>query len=174
MPRLSSRYCGMAWYLANSICHSACESGGRTPVTGFHSTIESPDSVSRVAPPTIRVSNIIAADTSSHSRIGRKRALDVLIGSCIVMLAGDGADHIVRSDALQLRDKTVRYVHPQPEIGRHYRSPSPGHPLGPFGYGTRAIRAHKYQRLGGDDLLHCRRTWLGAARDAADQLDGKT
>src|SRR5512138_2360214 len=105
MPRLSSRYCGMAWYLANSACHSACESGGKTPVTGFHSTIESPDSVSRVAPPTINVSNIIAAETNSHSRTGRKRTLDALIGSCIVLLAGDGADHIVRGAALQLRGK---------------------------------------------------------------------
>src|SRR5215510_15035876 len=119
MSRLSSRYCGMVWYLANSVCHSDCESGGKTPVTGFHSTIESPDSVSLVAPPTINVSNIIAADTSSHSRTGRKRRLDALIGSCIVMLAGDGADHIVRGDALQLRDKTARYVHPRPKIGRH-------------------------------------------------------
>jgi hypothetical protein len=51
------------------------------------------------------VSNIIAAETSSHSRTGRKRTLDALIGSCIVLLAGDAADHIVRSDAPQFRGK---------------------------------------------------------------------
>ena len=34
---------------------------GKVPVTGFHSTIESPDSVSRVAPPTTSVSTISAA-----------------------------------------------------------------------------------------------------------------
>jgi len=49
------------------------------------------------------VSNIIPAETSSHSRTGRKRTLDALIGSCIVVLAGDGADHIVRCAAPQLR-----------------------------------------------------------------------
>src|SRR6476469_2481147 len=117
----------MAWYLANSACHSAGESGGKIPVTGFHSTIESPDSVSRVAPPTINVSNIIAADTSSHSRTGRKRTLDAVIGSCIVLLAGDGADHIVRSDALQLRDKAARHVDAYPQIGRRRRPPCPCH-----------------------------------------------
>ena len=62
----------MALYLPNSAYHSTCESGRKTPVTGFHSTIESPDSVSRVAPPTINVSKIIAAEISSHSRTGRK------------------------------------------------------------------------------------------------------
>src|SRR5262245_50420336 len=165
----------MVWYLANSVCHSACESGGRMPVTGFHSTMESPDSVSRVAPPTISVSNIIAADTSSHSRTGRKRTLGALIGSCIlVLLAGDGADHIVRSEALQLRDKTVRYVDSYPQIGRRRRPPNPGHRLGPSGHGARAIRTHQHQRLGSDDLLYCRRARLGAAGHAADQLDGKT
>src|SRR5262245_23080173 len=158
MPRLSSWYCGMVWYLANSVCHSACESGGKTPVSGFHSTIESPDSVSRVAPPTINVSNIIAADTSNHSRTGRKRTLDALIGSCIlVLLAGDGADHIVGGDALQLRDKTCRHVDPHPQINRRRRPPCPGHPLGPSGHGACAIRAHQHQWLGSDDLLYCRR-----------------
>src|SRR6187551_1540285 len=174
MPRLSSRYCGITWYLANSVCHSACESGGKTPVTGFHSTIESPDSVSRVAPPTTNVSTIIAADTSSHSRTGRKRTLDALIGSCIVLLAGDGADHIVRSDTPQLRGKTASHVDPDPQIGRRRRAPCPGHSLGPSGDGARAICAHQHQRLGGDNLLYCRRARLGAACDAASQLDGKT
>src|SRR5262245_14559788 len=172
MPRLSSWYCGMVWYLANSVCHSACESGGKTPVSGFHSTIESPDSVSRVAPPTINVSNIIAADTSNHSRTGRKRTLDALIGSCIlVLLAGDGADHIVGGDALQLR---VRYVDAHPQISRRRRPPHPGHCLGPAGDGARPVSAYQHQRLGGSDLL-CRR-WPGldCACDAADQLDGKT
>ena len=61
MPRLSSRYCGICRYFANSACQASCDSGGSTPVTGFHSTIESPDSVSRVAPPTTSVSTISAA-----------------------------------------------------------------------------------------------------------------
>jgi hypothetical protein len=37
-------------------------------VIGFHSTMDRPDSVNRVAPPTTRVKKIIAAVTSNHSR----------------------------------------------------------------------------------------------------------
>ena len=51
-------------------------SGGRTPVTGFHSTIERPDSVSRVAPPTTTVKTISAATTSSHTRMARRMVGD--------------------------------------------------------------------------------------------------
>ena len=36
-------------------------SGGKTPVTGFHSVIESPLSVSRVAPPTNTIASTNAA-----------------------------------------------------------------------------------------------------------------
>ena len=36
------------------------------PVTGFHSTIDSPNSVSRVAPPTSTMIAISAAIESSH------------------------------------------------------------------------------------------------------------
>ena len=43
MPRLSSRYCGIAWYFSNSACHCASLSGGNAPVTGFHSVIERPE-----------------------------------------------------------------------------------------------------------------------------------
>ena len=56
----------MAWYFVNSDCHSLSDSGGNTPVTGFHSTIERPDSVNRVAPPTMSVRKIIAAAASSQ------------------------------------------------------------------------------------------------------------
>src|SRR5215813_671142 len=73
MPGLCSRYCGMVLYLSNSACHAGASSGGTTPVTGFHSTIARPDSVSRVAPPTTTVTNIRAATASSHSRTARRR-----------------------------------------------------------------------------------------------------
>ena len=76
MPALCSRYCGMVLYLPNSACHAAASSGGITPVTGFHSTIDRPDSVSRVAPPTTTVTNIRAATASSHSRTARLRVAD--------------------------------------------------------------------------------------------------
>ena len=41
------------------------------PVTGFHSTIDSPDSVSRVAPPTSTMIAISAATPASHQRTAR-------------------------------------------------------------------------------------------------------
>ena len=72
-------------------------------MTGLHSTIERPDSVSRVAPPTINVSRIIAAESRSHNRTGRKRDRDTFVGLCIGLLAGDRADHIVLDAAPQLR-----------------------------------------------------------------------
>jgi len=46
-------------------------SGGSVPVTGFHSTIDRPDSVSRVAPPTSTISAISAATANSHHRTAR-------------------------------------------------------------------------------------------------------
>src|SRR5262245_7067634 len=74
IPALRSRYCGIALYLSNSACQAAWSSGGSTPVTGFHSTIERPDSVSRVAPPTTTVTTISAATASSHSLTARRCA----------------------------------------------------------------------------------------------------
>src|SRR5260370_1815528 len=67
MPRLSRSYCGMVLYFANSACQSASPSGGTAPVTGFHSTIESPDSVSRVAPPTSTMANTSEAPHHPHT-----------------------------------------------------------------------------------------------------------
>ena len=61
MPRLSSRYCGMAWYFSNAACHASADSGGNAPITGFHSVIDRPDSVSRVAPPTSTMAKTSAA-----------------------------------------------------------------------------------------------------------------
>jgi hypothetical protein len=48
-------------------------SGGSVPLTGFHSTIESPDSVSRVAPPTSTMAAIISAIVTSQTRTARLR-----------------------------------------------------------------------------------------------------
>jgi hypothetical protein len=71
MPRLIAWYCGIAWYFSNSTCQASRVSGGSVPVTGFHSTIDRPDSVSRVAPPTTMVANTSAATASSHRRTAR-------------------------------------------------------------------------------------------------------
>src|SRR5262249_10192795 len=86
MPALRSRYCGIALYLSNSACQDAASSGGSTPVTGFHSTIESPDSVSRVAPPTTTVAAISAAAASSHSLTAR-RCADAEGGTLAIRIA---------------------------------------------------------------------------------------
>ena len=51
----------MVLYLSNSACHAVSLIGGSAPVTGFHSTIDSPDSVSRVAPPTSTIAKMSAA-----------------------------------------------------------------------------------------------------------------
>ena len=63
MPWLRMRYCGVSRYLSNSTAQSPALSGGTTPVTGRHSVIESPEPVSRVAPPTATI-----ATTSTASR----------------------------------------------------------------------------------------------------------
>ena len=41
-------------------------SGGTTPLTGFHSVIDSPDSVSRVIPPTTTIATISPATANSQ------------------------------------------------------------------------------------------------------------
>src|SRR5215831_383784 len=79
MPRLSCSYCGMVLYLANSACQSASPSGGMTPVTGFHSTIESPDSVSRVAPPTSTMAKTSPAMHHSHTPTARAVGVDLRV-----------------------------------------------------------------------------------------------
>jgi hypothetical protein len=50
-------------------------SGGSVPVTGFHSTIDKPDSVSRVAPPTSTMIAIRAATENSHHLTARYACL---------------------------------------------------------------------------------------------------
>src|SRR4029077_16462985 len=46
----------------------ASVNGGSAPVTGFHSTMDKPDSVSRVAPPTTTISAIRLATRNSQRR----------------------------------------------------------------------------------------------------------
>ena len=73
MPRLSCWYCVVAWYFSNSASQVLSLTGGIVPVTGLHSTMDSPDSVSRVAPPTSRVAKTSAATAHSHNRMARRR-----------------------------------------------------------------------------------------------------
>jgi hypothetical protein len=51
MPRFRFWYCEEARYFSNSTCQPASERGGTAPVTGFHSVMDRPEPVSRVAPP---------------------------------------------------------------------------------------------------------------------------
>src|SRR4030095_6246395 len=67
-PRLINLPGGRERYFAGSPGQAASESGGSQPVTGRHSTIESPDSVSRVSAPMTIIKKIIAATTISQLR----------------------------------------------------------------------------------------------------------
>ena len=67
-PRLINLPCGEERYFCSSACQAASDSGGSQPVTGRHSTIESPDSVSRVSAPMTIIKKIIAATTISQLR----------------------------------------------------------------------------------------------------------
>src|SRR6266498_3058695 len=71
----------MVWYFSNSCCQSDGESGGSTPSTGCHSTMESPDSVTRVAPPTSTITKTNPETASSQSRIMRRCRSGGEIGS---------------------------------------------------------------------------------------------
>src|SRR5882762_5870493 len=80
----------MVLYFSNSACQALSLKGGTVPVSGFHSTIESPDSVSLVAPPTRTIAKISPATTTSHSRSARLE---------------DEADEIVRDMLDRLADR---------------------------------------------------------------------
>ena len=67
----SSAYCGICLYFSNSTNHAASDSGGRMPVITFHSVIDRPDSVSRVAPPTITIKKTSAVTLHSQRRTPR-------------------------------------------------------------------------------------------------------
>src|SRR5207253_10804167 len=72
MSWLRSRNSGVSLYLSNVSCHCASFSGGSAPTMGCHSTIESPECVSRVTPPTTTMANTSAQQASSHKATGRR------------------------------------------------------------------------------------------------------
>ena len=82
MPRLTCLNSGVCWYLENRSCQSESVSGGTVPTSGCHSTIDSPEWVSRVTPPTTTIANTIAAHTSSHAATLRF-APEVIVEACI-------------------------------------------------------------------------------------------
>src|SRR5260370_268442 len=121
MPRLSNRYCGIAWYFSNARCHSDCESGGSVPVTGCHSTIESPDSVTRVAPPTSTMTKISPATASSQIRTMRRCRVSEI-----------GSMEIARNVAAEAAAKLAKLCPPNnappaPRARRIAAAPAPPH-----------------------------------------------
>ena len=54
--------------------HALADKGGRTPDTGFHSVIDNPDPVRRVAPPTTTMASTRAATENSHTDIANERS----------------------------------------------------------------------------------------------------
>src|SRR6266852_1105616 len=77
MPLLTSSYSDEVWYFSNSAAQAVSLSGGTTPVRGRHSTIERPEPVRRVTPPTITMRTMRAAMPWSQSRTARRCALTI-------------------------------------------------------------------------------------------------
>ena len=70
IPAFCSMYSGICLYFSNSLSQASAESGGKAPVTGFHSVIESPLSVSLVRPPTAIITHTSANRLQSQIRMG--------------------------------------------------------------------------------------------------------
>ena len=72
MPALTSWYSGVCRYLSKaSLPLRASASGGSVPTIGCHSTIDSPEWVRRVTPPTTTIANTSAQQTRSHATTAR-------------------------------------------------------------------------------------------------------
>ena len=72
MPRLTSRYSGVAWYLVKASFQAESDSGGSVPTIGCHSVIDSPECVSRVTPPMTTIANTSAQQVNSHVATARR------------------------------------------------------------------------------------------------------
>src|SRR5215510_167325 len=173
IPALRSRYCGMAWYFSNSACQAAASSGGTTPVTGFHSTIERPDSVRRVAPPTTNVATISAATASSHSRMAWRRVAGVA-GTLVMRRSGHALCRFRRGTYIcgpVLAIEPKLHAHPPAQAHRCGRAHRPGADVGAGRHGAGAIAGGQGQRPPRSDLLRGGWARLGAAGYAAGEMD---
>src|SRR5580704_7533965 len=94
MPALSSRYCGMCWYCSNSAVQAVADSGGRMPVTGCHSVVDRPDSVSLVMPPITTMAKIMPQHTSSQTATARRPVVAMIAAGacCVVAVETDTID----------------------------------------------------------------------------------
>ena len=68
IPLFTCWYSGICLYFSKASSQCASVIGGMAPSRGFHSVIESPLSVSLVAPPTMTMQKISAAMKSSQAR----------------------------------------------------------------------------------------------------------
>ena len=87
IPWLTKWYSGICLYFSNAICQSMSLSGGMAPRIGFHSVIERPLSVSRVAPPTTIIATMSAA--MHHSQISTPRCPPIAAGAGLTAFALD-------------------------------------------------------------------------------------
>src|SRR5690554_3557950 len=79
----NSGYCG---YLLKSSSHSTPAKRGRMLLTGFHSTMDRPELVSRVTPPRTIMQKANAAQASSHSLSWLLLAVAVMAGDCVLFI----------------------------------------------------------------------------------------
>src|SRR5262245_48550604 len=148
------------------------------PVTGFHSTMESPDSVSRVAPPTSTISAISVATPISHQRTA------VFWDTVAVETACMGRASLVRCAPYSptpprrklsqiKRIAHFRHDDPHPKILWRHRAGPAGRGVVAARHGHGADACYRGFRRVAGGLLCGGRTGLGAAGDADRQLDAK-
>src|SRR5208282_1449966 len=172
----------IAWYCSNSACQAAALSGGSIPVTGRHSTIDRPDSVSLVAPPTSTMRKISAATESSHNRTARRWTVCAgeLMGHAALAGMRSGPYRptgLVAIDATFAARRCRRddaggdHAYSHPEADR--RDGTAGAPcrLVARRDGVRPVRARLGEPPGRRPLLRGSGHRLAAARDGAGQLD---
>src|SRR5262245_9345084 len=169
----------MVWYFSNSACQALSLKGGTVPVSGFHSTIESPDSVSLVAPPTRTIARISPATTRSQNRSARPedeadeivRGMSDRFGGSIWRIACRGAGDLIGKQ-LPARNcpESSANAHPSSQAHRRDRAHRPGRGLGAprHGAGTTARDQGKRRRRG--DLLCAGRPRLGPLGHASHQV----
>src|SRR6266700_4169249 len=172
----------MALYFSNCACHSASLSGGSVPATGCHSTIERPDSVSRVAPPIVTIASTSAATARSQSLMAR-RLRSRATAALIMRLRRCGACPRRQGPYSRVCARNRAQTERAPSRPGHAYSITQAHrcvcahrlglELGADRHGGGAISGRESERALRDDLLCDRRTGLGPARNAAHSLDVK-
>src|SRR5438105_2329165 len=94
MSWLLRRNSGVRRYFANVSSHCAASSGGTAPTSGCHSTIESPECVRRVIPPTTTIANTSAQQASNHTETARCGSLEESAGIEVGIVPDlDGGPH---------------------------------------------------------------------------------